>query len=80
MGVSTIGGIKKSEEKLRSFASLMVGADVSSKKVMRLSEDERLDEAIYSWSLQKRAQDSASERAHASEKASQLYAELHKDD
>jgi len=40
---STIGDTKKSEGKLRSFASLMEGMDVSSKKrkVMRLAEDEK---------------------------------------
>ena len=59
VGRSTVGDIKKSEGKLRSFASSMEGMKDSSKKkkVMHLAEDEKLEEAIYLWFLQKRAQD-----------------------
>jgi len=48
-GRSTISDIKKSEEKLKSYASRMESLSMSLKtrKVMRLADDEKLDEAVY---------------------------------
>ena len=50
-GRSTIGDIKKNEDKLRSFATTMESLAMSSKgrKVMRLADDEKLDKAVYLW-------------------------------
>ncbi len=47
---------------------------------MRLAEDEKLDEALYLWFLQKRAQDMPVSGPMLCEKASQFSVELHEDD
>jgi len=53
-GRSTISYIKKNEEKLKSYASTMECLFMSSKtrKVMRLADDEKLDEAVCLWFVQ----------------------------
>ena len=55
----TVGEIKKNEAKITSFASRMDSMDMSKKgrKVMRLVNDDKLDEAVYLWFSQKRSQD-----------------------
>ena len=82
VGRSTIGDFKKAEDKLRSFAATMENLDVSSKKrkVMRLAKDDRLDEALYLWFIQKRSQDMPVSGPILCEKATQLHEMLHKDD
>ena len=53
-GRSMISDIKKSEEKLKSYASTMESLSMSLKtrKVMRLADDEKLDEAVCLWFVQ----------------------------
>ena len=79
VGRSTIGDIKKSEDKLRAFASTMEGLAMNSKgrKVMRLADDEELDKAVYLWFIQKRSQDMPISGPVLCEKATQLHALLH---
>ena len=59
LGCSTIGDIKKSEDKLRAFASTMESLAMNTKgrKIMRLADNEKLDKAVYPWFVQKRSQD-----------------------
>ena len=58
IGNSTVTDIKKSESSIRSFVSMMESLSVSSKerKIMRLADDEKVDEAVYLWYVQKRSQ------------------------
>ena len=51
---SMISDIKKSEEKLKSYASTMESLSMSltTRKVMRLAADEKFDEAVYLWFVQ----------------------------
>ena len=58
IGTSTVGDIKD-KAKIRSFASAMESMDMNKKgrKVMRLANDDKLDEAVYQWFVQKRSQD-----------------------
>ena len=78
-GRSTISDIKKSEEKLKSYASTMESLSISSKtrKVMHLADDENLDEAVYLWFVQRRSQDMPVSGSILCEKATQLQAQLH---
>ena len=48
IGSSTVGDIRKNEDKIRSFASTMDRMAMNKKvrKVMRLTYDDRLDEAV----------------------------------
>ena len=59
IGRSTVGDLKKNEDKIRSFALTMENTAISTKgrKVMRICDDEKLDEAVYMWFVQKRSQD-----------------------
>ena len=52
---SIVGDFKKNEEKIRKFATMMEGLDVSTKKrkVMTLADDDTLDQALYLWFVQK---------------------------
>ena len=53
IGCSTIDDIKKTQDKLKSFASTMENFAMSSKgrKVMRMADDEKLDEAVYLYNI-----------------------------
>ena len=53
VGRSTIGDIKKTQDKLKSFASTMENFAMSLKgrKVMRMADDEKLDEAVYLYNI-----------------------------
>lgn len=79
IGRSTVGDIKKSEDKIRSFASTMESMAMSKKgrKVMRLADDDRLDKAVYLWFAQKRSQDMPVSGPVLCEKAVQLHEQLH---
>ena len=63
IGNSTVTDIKKNESSIRSFVSTMESLSVSSKerKIMRLADDEKVDEAVYLWYVQKRSEDSSSD-------------------
>ena len=76
---STVGEIKKDEAKIRLFASTMDGMAMSKKrrKVMRLSDDGKLDEAVYQWFVQKRSQDMPVSGPVPCEKAVQLHKQVH---
>ena len=58
IGNSTVTDLKKNESKIRSFVSSMESLSVCLKerKIMRLAEDEKVDEAVYLWYVQKRSQ------------------------
>ena len=53
VGRSTIGDIKKTQDKLKSFASTMENFAMSLKgrKVMRMADDAKLDEAVYLYNI-----------------------------
>ena len=59
IGISTIGDIKRNDTTIRAFVSTMDNMAMSKKgrKVMRLASDDKLDEAVYQWFVQKRSQD-----------------------
>ena len=79
IGTSTVGEIKKDEAKIRSFASTMDGMAMSKKgrKVMRLSDDDKLNEAVYQWFVQKWSHDMQVSGPVLCEKAVQLHKQLH---
>jgi len=57
LGKSTVSDIKRSEEKLKSFASRMDSTEGSLKrKTMKSASDCVLDDAVYLWFAQKRSQ------------------------
>ena len=58
IGKSTVNDIKKNEKKLKKFASGMESFSVDSKsmKIMSLANDDELDQALFSWFVQKRNQ------------------------
>ena len=79
IGTSTLGFIKRDEAKIRSFASSMESMTISIKgrKVMRLASDEKLDEAVYQWFVQKRSVDMPVSGPVLCEKALQLHEQLY---
>ena len=82
IGRSTVHDLKN-EHKLRSFASTMESMAMNKKgrKTMRLADDEKLDEALYLWFVQKRSQDMPVSGPIVSEKAMQLLSsKLHESD
>ena len=56
IGKSTVHDIKKNQHKLQKFAFSMESFSVDTRKIMRLAEDEELDQALYLWFVQKRSQ------------------------
>ena len=58
IGNSTVTDLKKNESKILSFVSSIESLSVCSneRKIMRLAEDEKVDEAVYLWYVQKRSQ------------------------
>lgn len=55
IGRSTVGDVKKNRDKLTKFRSDMVSMGMSrDAKVMKLGDDQRLDQAVYIWFKQKR--------------------------
>ena len=79
IGKSTVSDIKKNEEKLKKFAAGMESFSVDSKsrKIMRLANDDELDQALYLWFVQKRSQNIPVSGPLLTEKALQLHALLH---
>ena len=75
---STINDIKKNEEKLKKFASGMESFSVDSKsrKIMRLANDDDLDQALFLWFVQKRSQSIPISGPLLTKKALQLHALL----
>ena len=56
VGKSTISDIKRSEQKVNEYASTLDSQGVStSRKVMRLAKEDKLEEALYLWFIQKRS-------------------------
>ena len=50
VGKSTISDIKRSEQKVKEYASTLDSQGVStSRKVMRLAKEDKLEEALYLW-------------------------------
>ena len=82
IGKSTVSDIKKNEEKLMKFASGMESFSVDSKsrKIMRLANDDELDQALFLWFVQKRSQNILVSGPLLTEKALQLPALLHVND
>ena len=58
VGNSTVTDLKK-ESRIRSFVTTMESLSVSLKecKIIRLTKDEQVDEALYTWYIQKRSQE-----------------------
>ena len=57
IGKSTVSGINKNREKIRSFSREMVDIGMKKQaKVMKVSEDKRLDQAVFLWFKQKRSE------------------------
>ena len=81
IGNSTVTDIKKNESSIRSFVSTMESLSVSSKerKIMRLADDEKVDEAVYLWYVQKRSQGIPITGPILREKAQLFYQQLHGD-
>ena len=79
IGRSTVGDLKKNEDKIRSFALTMENTAISTKgrKVMRICDDEKLDQAVYMWFVQKRGQDMPVSGPILCEKATELHSQLH---
>ena len=56
VGKSTISDIKKSEQKVKEYASTRetaIGVSTS-KKVMQLAKEDKLEAALYQWFIQKK--------------------------
>ena len=74
VGKSTISDIKKSEGKIRQYVAVLDNQGVStSRKVMRLAKEDRLEEALYLWFLQKRSQGIAVNGPLLAKKAEELH-------
>ena len=82
IGGSMVGDLKKNEDRIRSFALTMEGLSMSKKgrKIMRLADDDKLDEAVYLWFVQKRSKDMPVSGPILCEKATQLYVKLYEGD
>lgn len=81
MGNSTVTDLKKNESRIRSFVSLMESLLVCSKerKIMRLADDEKVDEAVYLWYVQKRSEGIPITGPILREKAQLFHQQLHGD-
>ena len=79
VGTSTVADLKKKEGRIREFVATMDSLSVSMKerKIMRLADDERLDEAVYLWFIQKRSLGIPVTGVVLSEKATQFHEQLH---
>ena len=74
VGKSTISDIKKSEGKIRQYVAVLDNQGVStSRKVMRLAKEDRLEEALYLWFIQNRSQGIAVNGPLLANKAEQLH-------
>ncbi len=55
IGKSTVGDVKKNREKILKFQGEMIDMGMSRKaKVMKLGNNQKLDQAVYIWFRQKR--------------------------
>ena len=80
VGKSTISDIKRSEQKVKEYASTLDSQGVStSRKVMRLAKEDKLEEALYLWFIQKRSQGTAISGPLLAEKASELHQKMELD-
>ena len=78
IGRSTVGDIKKNRKKILEFSSKMVEMGMSRKaKVMKLGDDDKLDQAVYLWFKQKRMEGVPISGPMLSAKALQLSKGLH---
>ena len=78
VGKSTVANIKKNEEKIRNFATTMDSLAMSKKrKVMRLADDDKLDQALFLWFVQKRSQNLPVSGPVLCEKAAIMHAQIH---
>ena len=78
IGRSTVGDIKKNRRKILEFSSKMVEMGMSRKAtVMKLGDDDKLDQAVYLWFKQKRVEGVPISGPMLSAKALQLSKGLH---
>ena len=58
IGNSTVTNIKKNESRIQLFVSMMENLSVYLKecKIMHHTDDEKVDEAVYLWYIQRRSQ------------------------
>ena len=69
-----ISDIKRSEQNVKEYASTLDSQGVStSRKVMQLAKEDKLEEAVYLWFIQKRSQGTAIIGPLLAEKASELH-------
>ena len=81
VGKSTITDLKKNESKLHEFVSTAESQGVSSsRKIMRLAKDEKLEEALYIWFVQKRSQGTPVSGPLLCEKATQFHEQMHREE
>ena len=78
IGKSTLFNVKKNEEKIQNFATMMDSLAMSKKrKVMRPADDDRLDQTLYLWFVQKRSQNVPVSGPVVCEKAVTMHAQIH---
>ena len=76
IGNATITDLKKNKDKIRSFVALMKNLSVP-RTIMRLAENEKVDEALYLWYTQKRSQGIPVTGPILWEKAGMFHHQLH---
>ena len=81
IGKSTVYDLKKNENKIKMYASTMESLSYNNKKrkIMRMAADDKLDEALNLWFVQKRSQGMPVRGPVLSEKATQLNSKIHAD-
>ena len=80
VGKSTISDIKRSEQKVKEYASTLDSqGESTSRKVMRLAKEDKLEEALYLWFIQKRSQGTAISGPLLAEKAYELHQKMELD-
>ena len=79
IGKTTVFDLKKNEDKIKAFAVSMDNLSVCKKqrKTMRMADDDKLDEALFLWFVQKRSQGMPISGPLLCEKAIQLNSKLY---
>ena len=80
IGKSTVFDIVKQKDKLRSYIAEREADDGSSRKKMRVADDDSLDRAVYLWFTQERAKGCPISGPLIKENARMLHAIMYPDD
>ena len=78
IGKTTVYDLKKNGNKIKTYASNMESLSFN-RKIMRMAADDKLDEALYLWFVQKRSQSMPVSGPVLCEKATQLHTKIHGD-